>query len=58
MLVTRWMTTQDDADKIGSFGFASSDPSALYGTLLRVDISIGRCRLISGLRNRMLLPRT
>jgi hypothetical protein len=58
MLVTRWMTTKDDADKIGSFGFASIDPSALYGTLLRVDVSIGRCRPISGPRNRMLLPRT
>jgi hypothetical protein len=26
MLVTRWMTTKDDADKIGNFGFVSSDP--------------------------------
>jgi hypothetical protein len=58
MLVTRWMTTKDDADKIGNFGFVSSDPSALYGTLLRADISIGRYRLISDPRNRMLLPCT
>jgi hypothetical protein len=50
------MTIEDDADKIGNFGFASSDPIARYGTLLRLDVRIDRSEQASCPRHRMLLP--
>jgi hypothetical protein len=54
--VTRWMTIEGDADKIGSFGFAPRDPIARYDTLLRVDVRIGRFGQTSRPRHHMLLP--
>jgi hypothetical protein len=42
------MTTKDNADMVGSFGFASRDHIAQYDTLLRVDVRIGK----SGQRSR------
>jgi len=50
------MTIEDDADKIGSFGFASSNPIAPYGALLRVGARIDRSEQTSRPRHRMLLP--